>query len=85
MKFSGVELTDESIQKAREWFRDNALACIEEVRSGEVKVNDPEEYFAWCNERAKNAMEGKSDHTFAFMQRAHFIQTGECVALLPKY
>ncbi|MBF8216212.1 hypothetical protein MKS87_11465 [Bacillus subtilis] len=82
-RFNGVQLTDESIQKTRKWFADNAMACIEEVKSGKVYVNDRESYFAWRNKEAKEYMEGKHDHTVTFLQRAYFIQTGESVALLP--
>lgn len=83
LRFNGVELTEESILKTREWFANNARACIEEVKSGEVKVNDCESYFEWRNKQVKEYMEGKDDHTVAFLQRAYYIQTGECVALLP--
>lgn len=82
-KFAGVELTEETIQKTRVWFHDNALDCIEEVRSGKVMVNDPESYFSWREEQAADALKGNSDHTVAFLQKAYFIQTGESVALLP--
>lgn len=82
-RFNGVELTEETILKTREWFANNAHECIEEVRSGKVKVNDPEAYYAWCEECIKDAMEGRYDHTLAFLQRAYFIQTEESIALLP--
>ncbi|MCY7943935.1 hypothetical protein P8843_07125 [Bacillus inaquosorum] len=82
-KFNGVQLTEESIQKTRKWFADNAIACIEEVKSGKVYVNDCESYFAWREKEAKEYMEGKHDHTVTFLQCAYFIQTEECVALLP--
>jgi hypothetical protein len=83
LKFNGVELTEESIQKTRKWFSDNSIACIEEVKSGKVRVNDRESYFEWMNRSAKEYMEGQHDYTVAFLQRAYFIQTGESVALLP--
>jgi hypothetical protein len=83
MKFNGVTLTQDTIQKARQWFADNAQACIDEVRSGEVKVNDPESYFEWRKQSASDTLDGKNDHTFAFLQCAYWIQTGECIALLP--
>lgn len=76
-------LTQESIQAARQWFADNALACIAEAREGAVKVNDPEAYYLECRQRHEDALAGKYDHTFTFVQRAHFIQTGEMRALLP--
>lgn len=83
LKFNGLQLTEESILKTRNWFHDNSLACIEEVKSGKVYVNDQEYYFNWRKEEAKEYLEGKSDHTLTFLQRAYYIQTGESVALLP--
>ncbi|WP_124115428.1 hypothetical protein [Paenibacillus xylanexedens] len=83
MRFNGLELTEESIQKTRQLFADISLACIEEVECGKVRVNDPESYFAWRKEEAKEVMEGKADHTLTFLQRAYYVQTGESVALLP--
>ncbi|QWU14401.1 hypothetical protein KP014_21065 [Paenibacillus sophorae] len=82
-RFTGVELSAESIQKAREWFADNAQGCINEVVSGEVKVNDIESYIQWRKESIAEALDGCYDYTLAFLQKAHTIQTGECVALLP--
>lgn len=78
-----VTLTPESIQAARNWFAANALACIAEVKEGRVRVNDSEAYFAQCRARHDAVLRGESDHTFALLQRAHFIQTGEMRALLP--
>lgn len=83
MKFANTELTEDSIEKTRQWFIDNAQACIEEARSGKVKVNDINSYVLWREEQIKNAIEKRIDHTFAFLQRAYFIQTGESIALLP--
>jgi len=82
--FNGVELTDETILKTRKWFHDVSLECIDEVKTGKVKVNDEEYYFKWRNEQAIEYMNGYSDHTLTFLQRAYYIQTGESVALLPK-
>lgn len=75
--------TEETIQKTRQWFADNALACIAEVESGKVRVNDPERYFANKRQDHTDFLAGKYDHTFAFLQRAHYLQTGESVAFLP--
>lgn len=82
-KFAGVELTDEAMEQARAWFVANAQACIDEAISGEVRVNDLESYIAWRREQMTAHTLGMNDHTFAFLQRAHTFQTGECVALLP--
>lgn len=78
-----VQFTPETIAAARQSFADGAMACIEEVQSGAVHVNDPEGYFAWRRECARRALAGEYDHSFAFWQRAVYIQTGECPALLP--
>ena len=76
-------LTNETILQTRQWFADNAMACIAEVKSGEVRVNDTAKYFAWREQSASDALAGKFDHSLAFLQRATFIQTGICHAILP--
>lgn len=81
--FNRVELTQETIQKTQKWFADNALACIEEVKSGKYRVNDPELYYKEEEKAAKEYIEGNFNITLTFLQRAYFIQTGESVALLP--
>jgi hypothetical protein len=81
-KFNNVELSVDTMQQTRQHFADNSMACINEVLSGSVKVNDKEEYFAWMRSNARCALSGKLDHTFTFLQRAYWLQTGEMVALL---
>ncbi len=78
-----VKLTQESILAARQQMIDNCHACVDEVKRGDVRVNDPESYFKWKNESAASIAAGGADHTFTLLQRAHFIQTGVCVPLLP--
>ncbi len=78
-----MNLTPETIQQTRQWYADNAMACIAEVQEGRVRVNNPESYFARCLQDRADAMAGKFDHSFAFRQRAHYFQTGECVPILP--
>ncbi len=82
-------ITPEANQTARQWFADNARECIREARlyietDGRegFRVNDIDEYVAWSEQAAADALAGKYDHTFAHWQRAYEIQTGECVALL---
>jgi len=55
---------------------------INEATSGKVFVNDLSSYTAWQNEMMADDLAGKQDHTFTFLQRALWIQTGECVPLL---
>ena len=86
MKFAGVEITQESIIAARQWCADNYHACIDEVLSGKVVLPShtaPLDYFARQKSQALASLAGECDHSFAFMQKAHYLQTGESVALLP--
>lgn len=77
-----VTLTDDTISKTRQWYADNAQACIDEAVSGDVKVNDLAKYIEWNKQKIVDSLTGKSDHTFTFIQMAYYIQTGECVPLL---
>lgn len=86
MKFNNVELTPETIQNTRQHFADNRQACIDEIVSGAVKLpahNPQEQHFAQLRQSALDDLAGKWDHTFTFLQHAYWIQTGECIALLP--
>jgi hypothetical protein len=80
--FAGVELTAETIAATRQWFADNAQGCIDEAVSGVVRVNDLASYIEWRREQIADSLAGKGDHTFTFLQRAHTLQTGECIAFL---
>ncbi len=86
MTFNGVVITQESIIACRQWFADNADACIREAEDGTAPLashHPIELYRGKMAERKDAALAGEFDSTFTFMQRAHYIQTGECVALLP--
>lgn len=86
MKFNNVELTQETILATRQHFADNRQACIDEILRGDVVLpshNPQEEHFARLRQRAVDDLAGKHDHTWTFLQRAYWIQTGEMVALLP--
>lgn len=78
-------ITPELRQATREWFRDNALACIAEAESGEVRVNDLDEYRAWRLRCADEAMAGEYDRSLTFLQRASWIAGEPSVPLLPMY
>ena len=75
-------LTREAVNATREWFADNARACAAEAQRGEVRVNDLPAYVTWCEERAAAALRGDYDRSLTFLQRATYIQTGNCPALL---
>lgn len=76
-------MTNELRQRTREYFRDNALTCIEEARAGVFHVNDIE---AYCKSRAEDieaVMRGDWDGSFAFLQLAKWLESRECPPLLP--
>lgn len=75
---------EESVAETRLWFFDNACQCIEEALSGATRVNDLASYVEWREEAMIASLDGEGDHTFAFQQRRHYIQTGECVPLLTR-
>lgn len=84
-----IEPSSESIVAARKWFADNALACAAAARSrsdilldGEFHVNDIDSYKTNQYRLAQEYLEGEYDHTFAFLQKAYYLQTGIDVALL---
>lgn len=91
MKFNGTELTEETIIATRQWYADNATECISQARlyietdgAQGFRVNDIDRYTKWNEKCAADSLAGLSDNNFAFMQRAYFIQTGECVPLFSK-
>lgn len=90
MKFNGVELTKESITAAHRGYAENARACIAKVESGEVTVNDREQYIEWRealaaehDAYANGTATAEFRYSLAFLQYAYYLQTGESVALLP--
>jgi DNA-binding transcriptional regulator YdaS (Cro superfamily) len=82
-RFNGEELTEQSMQQAREWFAANAQTCIDDAVAGLVLVNDIRTYIKWQQILKDDTLAGSYDHTLTFLQKAYWIQTGECVALLP--
>lgn len=83
MKFNGIEITEEVMLKTRQYFIDNALACIDDAKTGKVFVNNLTDYIAWENKSIERTKAGGNDHTFTFLQHAYYLMTGESVALLP--
>lgn len=73
----------EAVLKARRWFYMNHLNCVKGAISGEYKVNDLPSYVQWQKKSAIDVITGKSN-SLTLLQKAWYIQTGECVALLPK-
>ena len=82
-RFNKVILTDESMEKARQFYINNCEMAIKQAESGEVYVNDLPSYVAWQNERITRLKDGTEPMSLTFLQRAYYEQTGESVALLP--
>lgn len=74
---------EQAIVTTRQWFADNAQACIDEAVSGRVRVNNLTSYIADQTQRIQDSLAGKWDHTIAFQQRVLYVQTGVCHAILP--
>jgi len=82
----GVEviLTEETIFKTRQYYSNNAQICIDKAVDGTYTVNDLDSYVEWQLKGIADCNMGLHDHTFAFIQMAYYIQSGECVPLLSK-
>jgi len=81
---NGVEITPETVYATREFFAQLSLDCIADAQSGATPVNDLDGYIAWRERCISDSLSGSGDHTLAFLQRAFFIQTGECPPLLSR-
>lgn len=81
-RFAGVELTPETIQRTREHFADIGRDCIREAQDGTTRVNDLAGYVAWREQAIEDVLT-TTRFSLTFLQRAHYLQTGESVALLP--
>ena len=82
-KFAGVELTPASIRAASDYFIRLSLECIKDAETGKHPVNDLDEYRREQIAMMHELNEDPPRITFTLLQRAHFIQTGDEVALLP--
>jgi hypothetical protein len=81
MTVNGIQLTKETILKTRLWFVQNDLNCIRGAVKGEFRVNNLKEYNEWRMRKAIQRLVGNDRPSLAFLQRALYIQTGECVPI----
>lgn len=81
--FNGEKLTKENILKTEQWFINNAQGCIDEVLSGEVRVNNIDSYVSREKERIEIYRNKTYKISLTFLQKAYYIQTGKSIALLP--
>lgn len=83
--FNGTALTGETITKTREHFANIHRDCIRAAEAGEFHVNDVIGYRAWQEDCIRAVMDEGARLSLTFLQRAYWLQTGKCVALLPAY
>lgn len=86
---NGVEITTETVFRTRRHFAELSLASAREYygpgKRGEQLGKTAAEMARfrardWHNLKA--GLRGESDHTLTFIQRALYLQTGDCPALL---
>ena len=73
----------ETIAATREHFADIGRQCIADAKAKIIHVNDLPSYIAWREKGIADSLSGAADHSVTFQQHAHYLETGECVALLP--
>jgi glucose dehydrogenase len=83
MLFNNTILTKKTLKKTDNHFADIYQGCIDEVISGEVKVNDLKEYIKKNKINKIQILKGIGRNNFTYLQRAYWIQTGDMPALLP--
>lgn len=85
-RFNGEILTEATIIATRQHFADIYQAVIDKTLSGEhapASHVDIQGYIAQYKEKQRAMLAGESEDNFTFLQRAYWLQTGDCVALLP--
>lgn len=80
--FAGVEITERVMQLTREHFIQIYLDAIAEANLD--KPDDPDRLINYYLDQIELINSGESERTFTFLQRAHWIQTGQMVPLLSK-
>lgn len=83
MKKTHFIITEETKIATRLWFAKNCIDCIDEAKSGILKINNLDKYISDNISEAKHYIDGKYDQTLSFIQRAEFLQTGKCTPILP--
>jgi hypothetical protein len=82
-KFNGLILSVQTLQATDLHFAEIQQACIDEVNVGGLRVNNKTQYLHNC-ERAKiESLGGRARNSVTYLQRAYWIQTGDCMGLLP--
>lgn len=83
MIVNGTEITQTTILATRNHFVAIYKKCISGAKSGEFRVNDLDKYILSQEQHILKIISGETDYTLHFLQIALWLQTGECVAILP--
>jgi len=78
------QITHETILKTRRHFIQINVDCIRQAIAGKFFVNDLQSYIDRNMEEIRAIRRGERERSFTFAQRAHWIQTGECIPFLSK-
>ena len=81
MKFNNVEITPETFEATKQYFIDLNKELIRQVKSDELIVNNPDNYVQWKQDNIEYYKNLENTINFTFLQRAYFIQTGDCLPL----
>lgn len=82
MKFNNITLTNETIEQTKHYFINLNKELIRQALDKEIKVNDLDKFLDWKKQSIRDLEENKTLNNFTFLQYAHYLQTGEMLALL---
>jgi hypothetical protein len=75
-------ITSKTIKETCEWYADNALKCIAEVKDERITVNNPEQYIARYQTKHENYKSGDFEPWLGFWQQAVYLQTNESIPMM---
>lgn len=79
--FNKEKLTDESLKKTRDFYYNNSLAQIEEIKNDEF-VNNTNQVIIDLENESKKYESGDFKIWIGFLQHAYYEQTGKSIALM---
>lgn len=83
LKVNGVLLTQDAINKTREWYITNCQECIDGAINKDFFCNDIDSYVKYETEFMNTFINWDFSISLAFLQKAYYHQTGESVPILP--
>lgn len=74
--------SEEIITQTRQHFADIHRQCITDILENNKVVNNLESHLAFREKTIASFLAGDYDNTIPFQQYAHYLESGECVAIL---